>query len=67
MPAPIKVGNQADVDELKKAPKAAVDFYAEWCPPCRMIGPKFDALAEEFTGVQFFKVNVDNADVNTFV
>lgn len=37
-----------------------VDFYAEWCPPCRKLGPVFDAVAEEMFGaLKFGKLNVD--------
>ena len=36
-----------------------VDFTATWCPPCKMIGPKFEAMAAEFTNVIFKKCDVD--------
>jgi len=39
-----------------------VDFWATWCPPCVMIGPKYVALSEVETSVTFFKVDVDAAD-----
>ena len=39
-----------------------VDFYAEWCRPCKMIAPYFDTLAIEYAGkVDFYRVNVDEA------
>lgn len=38
-----------------------VDFYADWCGPCKMIAPVLDELATELEGtVKIVKVNVDN-------
>ena len=37
-----------------------VDFWAEWCGPCRMIGPSVEAVAEDFDGkAGVYKMNVD--------
>jgi thioredoxin 1 len=38
-----------------------VDFYADWCGPCRMLAPVLDELATEVTDVKISKVNVDTA------
>ncbi len=38
-----------------------IDFFAEWCMPCVMMGPIIEDLAEEFEGkVKFGKINVDD-------
>ena len=37
-----------------------IDFTATWCPPCKAIAPKFEAMADEFKGkMTFRKVDVD--------
>ena len=36
-----------------------IDFTATWCPPCKMIAPKYEAMAAEFTNAVLKKVDVD--------
>lgn len=38
-----------------------VDFWADWCAPCKMIAPLIDELAQELSDVKVCKVNVDEA------
>ncbi len=38
-----------------------VDFYADWCGPCKMQGPIVEMLSEERTDVKFCKLNIDEA------
>ena len=48
--------------EVIKAPgKVLVDFWAEWCGPCRMIGPVLDEMSGDHQDVTFLKLNVDEA------
>jgi thioredoxin 1 len=50
---------------LKSQLPTVVDFYADWCGPCRMVSPIIEALSSEYDGrVKFVKVNTDdNPDI----
>ena len=49
-----------ETDVLGSEKPVLVDFWAEWCRPCRIIAPAVEAVAEEYDGkAGFFKMNVD--------
>ena len=51
-----------ETDVISSDKPVFVDFWAQWCGPCRMVGPVVEELAGDYDGkVNFVKVNVDNA------
>jgi thioredoxin 1 len=49
-----------EADVLRVEQPVLVDFWAEWCAPCRMLAPTVDAVAEKYSGrAHVVKVNVD--------
>ena len=56
------VTDQSFADDVLGADKPVlVDFWAEWCGPCRMVGPILDEIAREYEGkLTIAKVNIDD-------
>jgi thioredoxin 1 len=59
---PIKLNSTNFSEVLKQNENVVVDFWAEWCMPCRMIAPIVEELAKEYAGkVVFGKLNTDES------
>ena len=55
-----------DSDVLKSSTPVLVDFWAEWCGPCRAMEPSINALASDYVGkVRVGKLNVDDNPTET--
>lgn len=58
----VTTDEQFERDVLKSELPVLVDFWAEWCGPCKMLVPVLEEMAGEYQGrVNFYKVNVDES------
>ena len=55
-------GTDFEKEVLQSEVPAVVDFYADWCGPCRMVSPIIEALSKEYAGrAKFVKINTDES------
>ena len=58
----MKVLNSNEFNDAIKSGTVVVDFYADWCGPCKMLGPVMESVAEKISDVKINKVNVDESE-----
>ena len=57
----VKHINDSEFDAAVKTGSVLVDFYADWCGPCKMLSPVVDEMSEELSDCKVVKLNVDEA------
>jgi len=55
----IEVLNAGNFDSVISKGSVVVDFYADWCGPCKIMAPSFEKASVKVTSVKFAKLNVD--------
>lgn len=55
----VKEITEKEFDDVIKKPAAIIDFWAEWCAPCRMLAPILEELKKKFKNMTFAKVDID--------
>lgn len=56
----MKIVNKDEFKQITASGTTIVDFYADWCGPCKMLGPVLEEVSNKYPDVNFVKVNCDN-------
>lgn len=56
-----KIVNTNEFLEIENNDVVVVDFFANWCGPCKMLAPVFEEIGKELTSATFVKVDIDNS------
>lgn len=56
----IKIGNESSFKDDIKEGLVLIDFFADWCGPCKMLGPVLEDIANDRSELKIVKINVDN-------
>lgn len=54
-----KITYSEHVELIKDSKLSIIDLYADWCGPCKMLGPVLESLSKKYTDVNFLKMDVD--------
>ena len=55
----MKIINTEEFNEIIKSGTTLVDFFADWCGPCKMLAPVLEEVSKEYSDIEFVKVNID--------
>ncbi len=55
----MKIDSKAQYEKLMKEEYAVIDFYAEWCGPCRMLGPVVEEVSSQHPEFNLYKIDID--------
>jgi thioredoxin 1 len=58
----MKIIKEDEFDEIISSGISLVDFYADWCGPCKMLGPVLEDLSNDYPDIKFVKVNCDDSE-----
>jgi thioredoxin 1 len=53
----------AILEQLPATGTVVLDFYAQWCGPCKKLSPLFEALASKYSNIAFLKIDVDKDEL----
>lgn len=56
-----KIFNFEKEETFKGSRPAVIDFAAEWCGPCKVLGKTLDEVSKEYPDIDFYKVNIDES------
>jgi thioredoxin len=57
-----KVIYVSDLSQIPQNGKIILDFFADWCGPCKKLGPVFSELSNQYSNITFIKIDTDSAE-----
>jgi len=57
-----KVIYVSDLSQIPQNGKIILDFFADWCGPCKKLGPIFSELSNQYSNITFIKIDTDSAE-----